>query len=545
MDRLLPEDKRLLQAAAVVGKDVPLALLQAIADDPAVSFHASLSRLQAAEFLYETQLFPEVEYTFKHALTQEIAYAGMTNDRRRALDASIVEAIERRAGDRLTEHVERLAHHAFRGEVWSKAAPYLLQAGEKASHRCAHRQAVAELERALVALAHQPEGQEQLKSFVAAKALLHGRLTALGELGASLGHAHDALKAADAVNDLYLVSLSSRLVAVSLWLMGRAVEAAQFADRALVSATAIGSDSHCIMSNMCLGYVHHTLGNYNQAVGYHEQSLNLIHDDDLRLPRLPRLSAALPPVFSRVWLVFSLGELGQFDRALDAAGKALEIATPAQHAFSLAGAVWAIEWPRLLRGDGTGAIPGLERGVALCRSTENVLWEVPISAALGRAQTLAGRIDEAVATLEEAVANAPQKDRVCEALWTTWLGDAYLAANRIADARRVATAALNHAREWQLRGDEAHVLRLVADIAVLQNPSDLRTAEDRYHDAVTLAGERGMRPLVAHCHAGLGKLYRLTSKRAQAQEHLTTAMTMYREMGMIYWLEQAEAEMGA
>src|SRR5215470_4775816 len=111
-----------------------------------------------------------------------------------------------------------------------------------------------------------------------------------------------------------------------------------------------------------------------------------------------------------------------------------------------------------------------------------------------------------------ALRNAPKKDRVSEALWTTWLGDAYLTANRIADARRVATAALTYARERQLRGDEAHALRLVADIAVLQDPSDLRTAEDHYHDAQTLAEERGMRPLVAHCHLGLGKLYRRTGK---------------------------------
>jgi len=542
IDRLLPEDKRLLQAAAVVGKDVPLTLLQAIAEDPAGSFHASLSRLQAAEFLYETQLFPETEYTFKHALTHEIAYAGITNDRRRAFDASIVEAIERRAGDRLTEHVERLAHHAFRGEVWSKAAPYLLQAGEKASHRCAHRQGVAELGRALVALTHQPEGQERLKSFVAAKLLLQGRLTALGELEAALGHARDALEAADALNDLYLVSVSSRLVAGCFWLLGRSVEAAQFADRALEAATASGDVGSRIPTNIVLGFIHHTLGNYNRAVGYHEQSLNLIRGDDLRLPRFGQ---SLPPVFSRVWLVFSLGELGQFDRALDAAGKALELATSAQHAFSLAGAVWAMEWPRVLRGDGTGAIPGLERGLALCRSTENVLWEIPYLAALGRALTLAGRIDEAVATLEEAVANAPQKDRVCEALWATWLGDAYLAANRIADARRVATAALNHARERQLRGDEAHAQRLVADIAVLQDPSDFKTAEDHYHGAETLAAERDMRPLVAHCHADLAKLYHRTGKRQEAGEHLTTATTMYREMEMRFYLEQAEAEMGA
>jgi len=462
----------------------------------------------------------------------------MTNDPRRALDASIVEEVERRAGDRLTEHVERLAHHAFRGEVWSKAAPYLLQAGEKASARCAHRQAVAELQRALVALSHQPEGHEQLKSLVAAKVLLRNGLSTLGELEAAVGHARDALKAAEGVNDLHLVSLSSRSVAVTLWLADRSVEAVRFADRALEAATASGDVGSRISANEVLGRIHHTLGNYDQAIGYLEQNLNLIRD-----PRFFGFgSNALPSVFSRVWLAWSLGELGQFDRALSVAGEAVEIATSAQHAFSLASAQWAREWPSVLRGGAAGAIPGLERGLALCKSTENVPWEIAYVAVLGRAQTLAGRACEAIGTLEEAVASASQKSRVSEALWTTWLGDAYLAANRITDARRVATVALNLTRERQLRGEEAHALRLVAEIAVLQDPSDLRGAERHYHDAETLAEERGMRPLVAHCHLGLGKLYRRTGQREQAQEHLTSAMTMYREMGMTYWLAQAEAE---
>jgi len=74
IDRLPPEEKRLLQTAAVVGTDVPVSLLQAIADVPEAALHGGLGHLQAAEFLYETRLFPEREYTFKHALTHEVAY---------------------------------------------------------------------------------------------------------------------------------------------------------------------------------------------------------------------------------------------------------------------------------------------------------------------------------------------------------------------------------------------------------------------------------------------------------------------------------------
>jgi predicted ATPase len=132
IDRLPPEEKRLLQTAAVIGTEVPLPLLQAIAELPEDAVQRGLAHLQAAEFLYETRLFPEPEYTFKHALTHEVAYGSLLQERRRTLHARIVEALEALAGDRLAEHVERLANHALRGEVWAKALVYCRQAGEKA-----------------------------------------------------------------------------------------------------------------------------------------------------------------------------------------------------------------------------------------------------------------------------------------------------------------------------------------------------------------------------------------------------------------------------
>jgi class 3 adenylate cyclase len=131
IDRLPPEEKRLLQTAAVLGMEVPLALLQAIAELPEETLHRGLTHLQAAEFLYETRLFPEREYTFKHALTHEVAYRSLLQERRRALHTRSVEALETLAGDRLAEQVERLADHAVRGEVWDKALRYCRQAGDK------------------------------------------------------------------------------------------------------------------------------------------------------------------------------------------------------------------------------------------------------------------------------------------------------------------------------------------------------------------------------------------------------------------------------
>src|SRR5207249_2474892 len=118
IDRLPPDEKRLLQTAAVMGMEVPLPLLQAIAELPEEALQRGLTHLQAAEFLYETRLFPEHAYTFKHALTHEVAYRSLLQERRRALHTQIVEVLETLAGDRLADQVERLADHAVRGAVW-------------------------------------------------------------------------------------------------------------------------------------------------------------------------------------------------------------------------------------------------------------------------------------------------------------------------------------------------------------------------------------------------------------------------------------------
>jgi tetratricopeptide (TPR) repeat protein len=162
IDRLPADDKQLLQTASVIGKDVPFVLLHAVTELTESAVHTGLAHLQEAEFLYETRLFPNPEYTFKHALTHEVTYGTLLQERRRALHARIVGAIERFYPDRLTEHVEALAHHAVRGAMWERAGRYLRQAGEKAVARSANREAITLFEQALTALQQLPESPETL-----------------------------------------------------------------------------------------------------------------------------------------------------------------------------------------------------------------------------------------------------------------------------------------------------------------------------------------------------------------------------------------------
>ena len=201
IDRLPPEEKRLLQTAAVIGTEVALPLLQTIAELSEDALHRGLTHLQAAEFLYETRLFPEREYAFKHALTHEVAYGSLLQERRRMLHARIVEALEALAGDRVAEQVERLAYHALRGEVWDQALAYFRQAGEKSLARSAHREAVEYYEQALSTLPHLPETRDTHEQAIDLRFALDAALRPFGDVERLLASLHEAEAFAAALND--------------------------------------------------------------------------------------------------------------------------------------------------------------------------------------------------------------------------------------------------------------------------------------------------------------------------------------------------------
>jgi class 3 adenylate cyclase/tetratricopeptide (TPR) repeat protein len=201
IDRLPAEEKRLLETAAVIGTEVPWPLLQAIAELSENALQSGLAQLQTAEFLYETRLFPEHVYTFKHALTHEVAYGNVLHERRRVLHTRIVEALEVLAGDRVAEQVERLASHALRGEVWDKALTYGWQAGEKALARSAHREAVGYFEQALSALPHLPAQHDTRQQAIDLRLALSSALQPWSDWGRIIAYLRETEALAAALDD--------------------------------------------------------------------------------------------------------------------------------------------------------------------------------------------------------------------------------------------------------------------------------------------------------------------------------------------------------
>jgi class 3 adenylate cyclase/tetratricopeptide (TPR) repeat protein len=539
IDRLAPEDKRLLQAAAVIGKDVPFALLLAIAELAEEDTRRGLAHLQAAEFLYETSLVPDVEYTFKHALTHDVAYGSLLQERRQLLHTRIVQAIERLYPERLVEHVEALAHHALRAQASDKAWRYARQAGNKAASRSAFREAVGWLEQTLGILASLPQAPDLLAQAIDLRFELRNLLFALGEHGRILGHLQEAERLGGALGDERRLGWVSTYMSNHFWREGTPEQAVTVGLHALAVAERHGDLALQVTANLRLGQAYHGWGRYEEAAVCLRSNVAVLEGE---LQRALFGLAGLPSVFSGCFLVWSLAELGGFREGSVRGQEAIHIAEQADHPYSLAMARFTAGYLHLRKGEFDRAVALIEPGLALCRAVEMPALLTQLLATLGYARVLQGRFVEGQSLLEESVEPSTFSRSAPFSFPLLFLGEAAFLARKDPEAAQTAQRAFDQARDRCERGWEAWALRLLGEIARHREPPEVESAEQHLYRALALASDSAMRPLVAHCHLGLGKLYRRTGKRQEAQEHLANATTMYREMEMTYWLEQAEAE---
>ena len=534
IDRLEPDDKRPLQAASVIGKDVPLPLLAAIADLPEDRLRDGLARLRTTEFLYEARLFPEIEYTFKHALTHEVAYGGLLQDQRRTLHARIVQVVESVDPDRLSDHAELLGHHALRCEAWDKAVSYLRQAGSKALARAAALASVACYEQALEALGRLPESREVIERAVDLRLEMRGGLWTLGQFERTLERLREAQPLAERLGDRRRLGSVLCLIGNCHWIVGAHNRALDPTQTARAMAEDLGDEPLLAMTNFYLGLIHRSLGDFHRAADLFRQNVEVPVDAPSSRPfGLPAMAVLSGSLLSRC-----LTMLGAFEEGLGVAARALEAAEAAGRAFEIAYACSAMGDAHVYRTEFQSAILVLERGLELCETWGFRLILPGTACALGYAHVLSGRVDRGMSVLERGVDLASGRANTVQLIM---FGEASLVAGRRDDAMTAAARALEFSRTHQERANEAWALRLLGEIASHGDPTE-STAEASYGHALALAEELGMRPLAARCHLGLGHLRARAGRRDQAVFHLATASTMFSEMGMRSWLEHAQAE---
>jgi class 3 adenylate cyclase/tetratricopeptide (TPR) repeat protein len=539
IDRLPPEDKRVLQCAAVIGRDVPVPLLEAIVDVPEDALRQSLHHLQTAEFLYEASLFPVFKYTFNHALTLDVALGTLLQDRRRTLDALIVDALERRPDDPVVERVERLAHHAFRGGVWDKAVAYSREAGARAFARSAHRTDVRYFEQALAALEHLPKNFATQAQEIDLRLDLRSALAPVGERGRILEVLTEAEGIARELGDERRLGLVLSFLSNFFMLEGDLEGAIAHGEDAARIAASTGDTPLQVLASAFLSVAcFFGPSDFRRAVELGEATVRLLAGN---LERERFGMALLPAAFSRTVMAWSLAEQGRFPQGLAVAMEGLRVAETAEHPHSIAFALQGIGTLHLRRGAFGEAIHALERARAVCDTADLPAVFLEVAFLLGSAYAQSGRASDAVALLEHAVAQAMAlKHRLGHWLRSGGMAEAYLAAGRAEEALPLAAIFVDITAMMNARGAQARAQHLLGNVASHVGAQAFEQSEGALSTALASAESLGMAPLAARCHLSLGDLYGRMGRREQAAGELTAAAAICRQTGMPYWLEQAE-----
>ena len=429
--------------------------------------------------------------------------------------------------------MELLAHHAQRGEAWGRAHAYLRQAGAKAMARSAHREAAAHFKQALDALRQLPETRENIEQAIDLRFDLRNPLHVLGELGELLDHLHEAEALAQQLNDQRRLGRTLSYLSQYRWLTGDNAKAVEAGQRALDLAGAVGDPMLEATTHFYLGLAYDALGDFRRALEALQRTVDSMEDERTadQPGHLPLL------IHATSWLALCLSELGEFPRSFAHAERAVRAAEAADRSFDMVTAYFGLAFPSLQQGNFPRAIAVLERTLAIVEASGFQTWLGTITSSLGHAYSLSGRLAEALPLLERAVSLKVGYYRL---RWG-YLAEAYAKSGRDQKARQFAERFFQRARETGARAQEAWALRLLGEIASLRHPPDAAEAERRYREGLALAEDIGMRPLLAHCHLGLGRLYAATGARSEARSHLSTAAALLREMDMRPWLEEAEA----
>jgi tetratricopeptide (TPR) repeat protein len=523
--------------AAVIGVIVPFRLLRSVAELPDGELYEYLAKLQSAEFICETSLFPEVEYSFKHALTTEVAYGALLHERRTFLHARIVKALEEMTENISHDHLEKLSHHAVYGEIWDKAVSYSKEAGGKAMGRSAYREAVIYFDRALASLEHLPKSRHISEQAIDLRLDLRNALFPLEELERLLENLRAAESLSEALGDQRRLGRISGYLVHYYTLMGDREKATESGRRGLALAQALGDFALQIQLNYYLGRAYYYMGEYGAAIESHRRNIASLSSAtahecfDMECP---------PSILCRVFLVMCFAETGEFADAVEYGKDAMRIAREIDHSFGSVYADFGIGFSYLRKEDVGAAIAVLERGLERCRVADIPVQFPLVASALGLAYVLSGHVAEGTALLEQAVGQTASKRSSGQAFRLSWLSEAYLRAGRIEEAASRAALALEFSRNHQERGREAWILRQIGKIHARRNPLDVDRIELYYRQALEQANELKMRPLIAHCHLSLGELYVQIDQSVKAQKELSTAIDLYRFMGMTAGLREAE-----
>ena len=521
IDRLNAEEKAVLQGAAVIGTDVPFEVLQAIADIAPDQLRRCLARLQAAEFLYEIKIFPDLEYTFKHALTHEVAYGSLVGDRRRALHARIVESIERLYADRLDEQIDRLAHHAVRSEVSGKAVPYLYEAGTRAVRRSANGEAVTYLRQGLDLASKLPPDRARMRHELRLLLALGPALQQVEGFGAAEVETTytRARELCEQVGEP--VELFQALWGLWLYTVGgkaRFSEGPRIAHALLDLAERQDDPVLLLEARHALSPTMLFVGDPAAARQHAEQGMAL-YDQEQHRSLAFLYGGHDPGVCCHMHSALALWMLGYPGLALDRGRRGVTLARALAQPTSIANALPFLGAVQQLRGE-------VEEVYELADSIMELSAAHSLPQWLAVGQILSGWVQaergHGVAQLRNAVDDYHSKGHFdfWDLYFLTLLTAASLKHDAIDDGLRTVMGALKGADQTGSQIWNAEFHRLRGELLLARDPADASQAEASFNQALAIAGNQNAKSWELRAALSLGRLWRRQGKRDAARQLL-------------------------
>ncbi len=547
IDRLTPEEKALLQQLAVIGREFPLSLVRQMVAQPEEALYHLLSSLQRKEFLYEQPAFPEVEYLFKHALTQEVAYSTVLHERRKAIHERTAQAMEALYRANLEDHYSELAHHYTRSGKTEKAIEYLQLAGQQAVQRSANVEAITHLTTALDLLKTLPDTRERAQQELRLHLTLGGPLQAARsvsspEVKATYTRARELCHQVGETRQLFPALFGLRTFHQ---VRGEFLTARELAEQLLDLAQREQDPALLMAAHWTLGSTFFHLGEFGAARAHLEQSLTL-YDPQRHHSQVFRYGGIEPGVFGLSYAALVLWHLGYPNQALQKSNAARTLTQELLHPFSLAAARVLAAMLHQRRRESPLTQGWAAAGLTLAREQGFPQWFGHGTILQGWSLAEQGKSEEGTIQIRQGLATCQAVGAgIYQSYYLVLLAEAYGKAGQAEEGLAALTEALTVVDKSGERFYEAELYRvkgtLTLESKVTSHKSQVEEAEAYFLKAIEIAQRQQAKSLELRAVMSVSRLWQQQGKKKEAHEILSEIYNWFTEEFDTVDLKEAKA----
>jgi class 3 adenylate cyclase/predicted ATPase len=534
IDRLTADEKALMQQLAVIGRQFPLSLMRQVVAQPEEALYRLLSSLQRKEFLYEQPALPEVEYSFKHALTREVAYGSVLYEQRKAIHERTAQAIETLYRATLDEHYSELAHHYSRSGNTEKAIEYLHLAGQQSVQRSAYAEAITQLTTALELLKTLPDTPERAQHELTLHLTLGvplrtTRSFSSPEVQATYARARELCQQLGETRQLFPVLFGLRTFH---HVRGEFRTARELGEQLLGLAQREHDPALLVAAYWALGGTLFHLGEFNTAWAHLEQGMTFYNSQSHR----SHVFIIEPGVLGLSHASWVLWHLGYPDQALQKSEAALTLAQERSHPFSLAAAWIFAALSHQLRRDSLLTQEWAEAGITLVREQGFPMWVGQGTVQQGWALAEQGQSEEGITQIRKGLATEQAAGvGLLKSYYLVLLAEAYGKAGQAEEGLATLAEARTVVDTSGERFYEAELYRLKGELTLAQSSvqrlasSVQKEAEEYFHKAIDIARRQSAKSLELRAATSLARLWQQQGKKEEARTLLAAIYGWFTE----------------